>query len=188
MLALALSAPSSIFRISDRYSKVTNRILMCVKRNSRLLFRKSRFLFQLFRLLTRLTAPVRRRTYRLRSVDSRAAMSCALWRRIPSARNQAQGYLYRSRGDAYDLLIQPGPVLTPPIAFTRRGGSPTPHSGDDDFGGWATRRLEAQPPQPAAPSPTPPPLARLRSVLEPVCWKQKSKPFVGVSDANNRKS
>lgn len=142
MLALAFSAPSSIFKISDRYSKVTNRILMCVKRNSRLLFRKSRFLFQLFRLLTRLTAPVRTQTYRLRDVDSRAAMSCALWTQVLGARYQAQGYLYRSRSDAYDLLMQPGTTPTAPIACTLRGGSLTPHSVRSSLGRSSNHRAE----------------------------------------------
>lgn len=53
-------------------------------------------------------------------------MSCALWRRILGARYQAQGYLYRSRSDVYDLLMQPGTTPTAPIAFTRRGGSARP--------------------------------------------------------------
>ncbi|WP_271007067.1 anti-phage-associated helicase HerA [Pseudomonas aeruginosa] len=48
-----------------------------------------------------------------------------------------------------------GGSIAMPTLIRAADASPTPHSGDADFSGWATRRPDAPPPPPAAPPPPP---------------------------------
>lgn len=67
-----------------------------------------------------------------------------------------------------------GGSIAMPTLIRAADASPTPHSGDADFSGWATRRPEAPPPQPAAPPPPPPPPA---PAPPPQTWNLPPAPF-----------
>ncbi|HBO3958486.1 ATP-binding protein [Pseudomonas aeruginosa] len=59
-----------------------------------------------------------------------------------------------------------GGSIAMPTLIRAADASPTPHSGDADFSGWATRRPDAPPPPPVAPPPPPPPLPWNAPALE----------------------